>query len=114
MDTKNIKYEIQSIFQGKSQVSHGTLIQTIASYLRGSQTASSVAQGSKHFKQQETKRLIAFINKYHLWNCDINFNAFVTEGAEQRVYIQDEKTVLKLNDAIYYLSWVDYFRRFAR
>ena len=34
---------------------------------------------------------------------------FLSEGAEQRVYIQNDKSVLKLNDSIYYESWVDYF-----
>ena len=34
---------------------------------------------------------------------------FVANGAEQRVYIVDEKHVLKLNDAIYYACWRDYF-----
>ena len=109
MEYKNLKHEIQCILQGKSEVSNGTLIQTIASYLRRSQETSSMAQGSKHFKQQETKELIKFINIHHLWNCNIDFHSFITEGAEQRVYIQNEKTVLKLNDTIYYLSWLDYF-----
>lgn len=104
-----MKDEIQNILRGKSKVSHGKPIQAIASYLRRSQETSSVAKGSKQFKQQETKKLVEFINNHQLWNCDIDFSAFIAEGAEQRVYIHDEKTVLKLNDAIYYLSWLDYF-----
>ncbi len=109
MLSNNIKNELQNILQGKSQVSYGKPIQTVASYLRRSQETSAVVKGSKHFRQQETKELIKFINENHLWNCDIDFHSFITEGAEQRVYIQDEKTVLKLNDAIYYESWLDYF-----
>ncbi len=105
----NIKYELQNILSGKSPVSHGTLIQTIASYLRRSQETSTMVEGSKQFKQQETKELIKFININHLWNCDIDFHSFITEGAEQRVYIKDEKAVLKLNDSIYYESWLNYF-----
>jgi hypothetical protein len=34
---------------------------------------------------------------------------FLSQGAEQRVYIKDKQKVFKLNDGIYYLSWVDYF-----
>ena len=34
---------------------------------------------------------------------------FISAGAEQEVYINDGKTVIKLNDAIYYASWEDYF-----
>ena len=40
---------------------------------------------------------------------DIDLNNYVSEGAEQKVYLKDSKSVIKLNDAIYYLSWGDYF-----
>jgi hypothetical protein len=33
---------------------------------------------------------------------------YVSEGAEQKVYLKNSSTVIKLNDAIYYLSWIDY------
>ncbi len=105
-----MKNELKHILQGKSQIGHGELIQTIASYLRASTPASSMAQTDKQNRDQETKNLIDCINKHHLWNCDIEFNSFVSEGAEQRVYIQQNNNkVLKLNDTIYYLSWLDYF-----
>jgi len=61
-----LKDEIQHIHQGMSQVSNGTLIQTIASYHRTRQETSAMAKGSKHFKQQETKELIKLINTHHL------------------------------------------------
>src|SRR5690606_30191396 len=32
-----------------------------------------------------------------------------SEGAEQKVYLKDSTSVLKLNDTIYYESWIDYF-----
>ncbi len=109
MNVNNLKNELENHLQGKSQNSNGTLIQTVASYLRGSQKTGAMVKGSEQFKQQETEELIKIINQKHLWNCNINFDAFVSEGAEQRVYIQNEKTVLKLNDGIYYECWLDYF-----
>ncbi|MGV8137728.1 MAG: hypothetical protein AB2L20_21160 [Mangrovibacterium sp.] len=36
-------------------------------------------------------------------------NNYISEGAEQKVYLKDNRSVIKLNDAIYYLSWIDYF-----
>lgn len=39
----------------------------------------------------------------------IDFSQYASEGAEQRVYLKDSNHVLKLNDAIYYTSWADYF-----
>jgi hypothetical protein len=39
---------------------------------------------------------------------DIDLNNYISEGAEQKVYLKDGKSVLKLNDGIYYSSWIDY------
>jgi hypothetical protein len=46
--------------------------------------------------------------KNNLWINDIDFEKYVSEGAEQRVFLKDSKHVLKLNDTIYYTSWEDY------
>lgn len=35
---------------------------------------------------------------------------YVSEGAEQKIYLRDSETVLKLNDTIYYETWLDYFQ----
>ena len=101
-------YELQNILSGAHQVSYGEFIQAAASYLRESTKTSAVAQRNEPNKAEETKRLVAYINANHLWNCDIDFSLFLSEGAEQRVYIKDKTKVLKLNDAIYYASWLDY------
>jgi hypothetical protein len=103
-----MKDEIQHILSGKSQVKHSYLIQATCSYLKGSQSAGSVAEEYKQFKQQERARLIEFVEKQNLWLTDINVDNYVSQGAEQRVYLKDGSSVLKLNDAIYYASWIDY------
>ncbi len=104
-----VKNELQHILQGKSSVSHGELIQAIASYLRKSTETSAMAQTNEPNKKEETKNLIQYINENNLWNCDVNFSLFISQGAEQRVFLQSKTKVLKLNDSIYYASWVDYF-----
>ena len=101
-------HEIQHIISGKGKIRFGTAIQAIASYLTRSQTASPMAQEYKQSKQEETKRLIGYIEEKNLWVDSINAENYVSEGAEQKVYIKDQKSVLKLNDAIYYPSWIDY------
>jgi hypothetical protein len=100
--------DIQHILSGKSQVKHHHLIQTTCSYLKGSQGASSMAKDQQQHKEEETKSLIQFAEDNHLW-IDINIDLYVSQGAEQKVYLKDGLTVLKLNDAIYYASWIDYF-----
>jgi len=57
------KNELKDVLCGARQVSHGTLIQAAAHYLRRSQKTSSMAQKSKHFKEEETARLCQWIEK---------------------------------------------------
>ncbi len=104
-----MKDEIQHILSGKSQVKHHHLIQATCSYLKGSQRTSSMAKDQQQHKEEETKSLIQFVEENKLWVENIKFELFVSQGAEQKVYLKDGSTVIKLNDAIYYASWVDYF-----
>ena len=109
MTISTIKNELQNILSGKSEVSHGESIQAITRYLRESVGTSEKTKENEPSKSEETKKLIDYINAHHLWSCDINFGLFISAGAEQRVFIKNTRQVLKLNDAIYYVSWVDYF-----
>jgi len=105
-----MKDEIQHILSGKSQVKYSDFIQTACSYLTRSQEASSVAKNQQQLKEQETKKLIQFADQNNLWVNNINIDNYVSQGAEQKVYLKDGAYVLKLNDAIYYASWIDYFQ----
>lgn len=104
-----MKNELQNILSGKSKVSFGNIIQTIACYLKDGESAGGTAESEKHFKKEETKRLEAYITEHHLWLNNIDLTQYVSEGAEQKVYLKDFEYVFKLNDAIYYNSWRDYF-----
>ncbi len=104
-----MKYELQLIISGKSQVEYGAIIQAAASYLKRSQGTSSLVKENKYFKKQETDRLIQYVEENALWFSDVNLENYVSEGAEQKVYLKDGKTVIKLNDSIFYNSWIDYF-----
>jgi hypothetical protein len=101
--------DIQNILSGKSQVKYHHLIQTTCSYLKRSEGTSSMVKNHQQLKEEETKRLIQFIDDNNLWVDNINIDLYVSQGAEQKVYLKDGSTVLKLNDAIYYASWIDYF-----
>ena len=103
-----MKYELQNIISGKSQIIHGTIIQATASYLERSQGTSEVDKESKLFREQETEYLREYVTANNLWVMNINIDNYVSEGAEQKVYLMDGKSVIKLNDAIFYNSWVDY------
>lgn len=102
------KNELQNVLLGKSQTKHGTALQAIGDYLRRSQETSPVAQEDKSFKEEETKRLYHYIEENQLWYPHIDLSQFISQGAEQKVFLNGEKEVLKLNDSIYYASWLDY------
>ncbi|WP_425542709.1 hypothetical protein [Algoriphagus jejuensis] len=105
----HLKNELHHVISGKSQVSFGAIIQTITSYLDdGSQTGKET-ENSKQIREQETRKLETFATERNLWIQNIDFSQYVSEGAEQRVYLKDSDHVLKLNDAIYYSYWLDYF-----
>ena len=104
----HLKHELHNVLSGKSQVRFGAIIQSITSYLNDGTQTSAIIEDEKHFKKQETKRLEIYISAKNLWIA-IDLTQYVSEGAEQRVYLKDTENVLKLNDSIYYNSWKDYF-----
>ena len=105
----DLKDELHNVISGKSQVRYGAIIQTITNYLDdGTQTSRNHPQ-EKRLKKQEATKLENFVSKENLWINNIDFSQYVSEGAEQRVYLKDSEHVIKLNDAIYYLFWKDYF-----
>jgi hypothetical protein len=104
-----MKHELQNILSGKSQVEFGATIQAATHYLRESKSSSEMAQGSIDFKKQEESFLEQYANQNSLWYPKIDVKQFVSNGAEQLVYLKNNRKVLKLNDSIYYSSWEDYF-----
>jgi hypothetical protein len=104
----HLKHELHDVLSGKSQIRFGAIIQSIASYLNDGAQTSAIIKDEKHFKKQETKRLEIYISEKNLW-IDVDLSQYVSEGAEQKVYLKDTENVLKLNDSIYYNSWKDYF-----
>ncbi len=108
MDVKKTKYELRNILSRKSGSSHDSLIQAAANHLRSGKRASPMAE-EKHQNTIETKKLIDWADKCNLIFNSIDETKFIPSGAEQKVYIKDKQHVIKLNDAIYYASWEDYF-----
>ena len=84
----NLKDTLYDILSGKSQVGFGTIIQSIASYLSdGTQTGSTI-ENTKQYKEQETKKLENYISEKNLWIENIDLSQYVSEGAEQKVYLK--------------------------
>jgi len=106
---RDLKNELLNIISGKVQVRFGEIIQTITGYLGNGTRTSAKTEDTKQIREQEEANLERFISEHKLWVNHVDFSQYVSEGAEQRVYLKDSEYVLKLNDAIYYSSWKDYF-----
>lgn len=103
-----MKNELQNIISGKSQVRHGDTIQTISRYLRKGTSTGRALKSGKQIKSEETALIKEFCERSSFWITGININAFISSGAEQKVYLQNKHKVVKLNDSIYYETWEDY------
>jgi hypothetical protein len=80
--SNSLKNHLYAIISGKSEVRHGKIIQTIANHLRKGQRTSTALKGSKCYKEQEKQKLESYITKNQLWVNHIDFNQYVSEGAE--------------------------------
>ena len=110
MNVQILRNELQHVLSGKSSVRFGGTLQSIARYLGNGAGTSRAIEDQKRFKKQEEESLIPFIADNQLWLHTIDFSQYVSEGAEQRVFLQDNRHVIKLNDAIYYRCWLEYFQ----
>ncbi|MGQ2983795.1 putative polyvalent protein kinase domain-containing protein [Flavobacterium sp.] len=103
-----LKNELHNIISGACEVRFGTVIQAIAGYLSNGEKPGRAIEDPKHFKEQEEQRLSEYLSLNDLWIDTVDLSQYVSEGAEQKVYLNGSEHVLKLNDAIYYSSWKDY------
>ncbi|MFP9112924.1 hypothetical protein ACLI1A_03215 [Flavobacterium sp. RHBU_3] len=76
-----LKDELHNILSGKSEVSFGRTIQSVARYLKnGSQTGRGT-ENTKQLREQETKSLEEYISLNDFWITDIDLSQYVSEGA---------------------------------
>ncbi len=92
----HLKHELHNVISGKSEVRFGTIIQAIASYLKNGEEAGFATENGKQFKAEETERLKNYITQNNLWVAAFDLSKYVSEGAEQKVYLKDSEHVLKL------------------
>jgi hypothetical protein len=105
-----LKYELKRIISGIGKNSTRNLIESAAYYLRESKEASREIKTDEFTKDQEATKLIHWIDQSDNWFYLVDEKRFITRGAEQRVYLdEDTRYVIKLNDSVFYEYWLDYF-----
>jgi cytidylate kinase len=112
VDIKQTKHELQNIISGKSSNSHDAFIQTVAHYLRSGKRTSAVAEAKHQNKEKEKEKLIDFAQENNLFIKELNENKFISSGAEQKVYIKNNSSVLCFIDTVFYIDpkvfWLEY------
>lgn len=106
---QGLKNELRNVISGKSEVSCGETIQAAINYLGKGKGTSTKAKDPKQVKSEEAESLRVFAKGKGLWKNEVDLNNYISEGAEQKVYLKDSTDVFKLNDAIYFETWQDYF-----
>lgn len=106
---KNLKNELQNLIFGNGSVGTESKLKKTQDFLRRNAKSGIDAEKFKSVKKQEEICLEGFIEKENIYFSDkIPEADFIAEGAEQKVYKYGENSVIKLNDGIFYESWLDY------
>jgi len=109
-DLKTVKHELQNIIHGKSDFGQSSAIRTAKAYLRNHTQAGSQIKNAKPSRAEEERALKKYAAEANLFIHKESLGSYITEGAEQIVfYRENETTLFKIADAIFYVNWSDYF-----
>ena len=110
---KQRKY-LENIVQGNVIEGRKDIAKTIRNYLCKSYSASKVAERKFEYFQgikKEQENIIAELSYSNFWwvNDFASNYQYLAEGGEAKVYLSNCGTkVLKINDAVYYNTWLDF------
>ncbi|QBN19709.1 putative polyvalent protein kinase domain-containing protein [Flavobacterium nackdongense] len=111
-DTKQTLKNIISgtIIEGKNDTLTTTRNQLCSSFTTDTTTKRDFDKQCE-IKKEQAKHLDDYITNHNLWITDIAAQEnYLTEGGEAKIYFgKDNKSVIKLNDAVYYFTWLDFF-----
>lgn len=76
-----------------------------------STTVKDDFEGKAIIKEEQVRFIEPYITQYNLWISNLpGKDRFLTRGGEARVYLDaDNRNVIKLNDAVYYATWLEFF-----
>lgn len=87
---------------------------TIRNYLCSrfatSTTVKEDFEGKSIIKEEQERLLIDYCDTHDLWVRNLTEERYLTRGGEAKIYLHtDNRHVIKLNDAIYYATWLEFF-----
>lgn len=94
-----------------SQDSCTTIRNFLCASFPTSTTVKEDFEGKSVIKEKQVVALETFCYENALWINEIpSEDRYLTRGGEARVYLHsDNKNVIKLNDAVYYATWLEFF-----
>lgn len=114
MYSDDTRKRLEDIIAGKIIKGQKDCLTTTRNYLCASfGTNTTVKKDFDHqsaIKKEQGKSLKQFIGLNQLWLQNFpSENAYLTQGGEASIYLDnDKKSVIKLNDAVYYNTWLDF------
>lgn len=114
MYTHEAKQKLQNIISGTYINWQNDRCTNARNYLCGSFTPNTTVKKDFNrqsaIKKEQAESLNQFITGNNWWlNPPSQLNRFLTQGGEAEIYFNiDEGYVTKLNDAIYYATWLDF------
>ncbi len=83
----------------------------LSSSFETSTTVKTNFESKSIIKKEQATVLEKYCDQHNLWVKDLpGEDRYLTRGGEARVYLDtDGKTVVKLNDAVYYATWLEFF-----
>jgi len=76
-----------------------------------SNTVKKDFEGKAIIKEEQALSIEAYCTEHQLWYTDRpEEDRYLTRGGEAKVYLhRDNRHVIKINDAIYYATWLEFF-----
>lgn len=114
MLSDEIHHKIQHIIRGTIIEGQNDTCTAVRNHLSASFSTSRVVkkdfEGQSVIKEEQVIALRAYALEHRLWLTDtISIGAYLTHGGEAEVYLtHDQKNVVKLNDGVYYATWLEY------
>ncbi len=109
-DIISFKNELQNIITGNDAEGPGYSVKAVPTFLKKNHSASAKAESKQFTRAEEERALILYATENNLWLSEKNFGTYITEGAEQKVFFPENSDyIVKVADALFYLSWLDYF-----
>ncbi len=92
------------ILSQQSEISYAQAIQQVERLKKTSKVSSSL-------KKEQAEFLIQYCNSHNLFLSTLPVKEqFIAKGGEATVYLSiDRRNVIKLNDAVYYATWLEFF-----